>query len=297
MHAVFDTKAESAYDDDVSERYHFPARYLNIVAETVGDWVLFRQPRDGGGTKSYFAVGRVERLEPDPKLAGHHYAIISQFLEFAHLAPWRADGRYAEQALREIENVAGIGMYMRGRSVRRLTADDFLTIVRTGLGAAMEDFDASDSRGEAEESRERRVEQALVNRKVRDANFRRNVCEAYKWRCAITGWQLRDHSDLAEVQAAHIWPVGSGGPDVVPNGIALSATVHWLFDRHLISLTQDFQLLASPLLSAEVKQFLFARQEGIWLPEREVQRPSQNFVARHRAIFDAKARPKISGEN
>jgi putative restriction endonuclease len=33
--------------------------------------------------------------------------------------------------------------------------------------------------------------------------------------------------------------VAEGGPDVVQNGIALSATAHWLFDRHLIALTDD----------------------------------------------------------
>ncbi len=49
----------------------------------------------------------------------------------------------------------------------------------------------------------------------------------------------------SEAQAAHIWSTASGGPDVVQNGIALSATVHWLFDRHLISLTDDYWILVS----------------------------------------------------
>jgi putative restriction endonuclease len=31
----------------------------------------------------------------------------------------------------------------------------------------------------------------------------------------------------------------------VQNGLALSGTVHWLFDRHLISLTDDYRLLVS----------------------------------------------------
>lgn len=42
---------------------------------------------------------------------------------------------------------------------------------------------------------------------------------------------------------AHL--VYAGGPDVVQNGLALSGTAHWLFDRHLISLTDDYGLLVS----------------------------------------------------
>ncbi|WP_408901809.1 HNH endonuclease [Roseomonas gilardii] len=49
----------------------------------------------------------------------------------------------------------------------------------------------------------------------------------------------------AEAQAAHIMPVAAGGLDVVPNGIPLSATVPWLFDRRLISLTDELELLVS----------------------------------------------------
>jgi putative restriction endonuclease len=39
--------------------------------------------------------------------------------------------------------------------------------------------------------------------------------------------------------------VQDGDPDVVQNGLALSATVHWLFDRHLMSLTDNVGLLVS----------------------------------------------------
>jgi hypothetical protein len=63
---------------------------------------------------------------------------------------------------------------------------------------------------------------------MRDANFRYHVCGAYENRCAVTGLAIINGGGRAEVQAAHIWPVAAGGPDVVQNGIALSSTVHWL---------------------------------------------------------------------
>ena len=55
-----------------------------------------------------------------------------------------------------------------------------------------------------------------------------------------TGLRLVNGGGRADVEAAHIWPVAEGGPDIVQNSIALSATCHWLFDRHLISLRDDY---------------------------------------------------------
>jgi putative restriction endonuclease len=44
---------------------------------------------------------------------------------------------------------------------------------------------------------------------------------------------------------ANIPPVGANGPDTVQNGLALSGTVHWMFDRGLISLSDELDILVS----------------------------------------------------
>ncbi|MFX5260735.1 HNH endonuclease, partial [Acinetobacter baumannii] len=49
----------------------------------------------------------------------------------------------------------------------------------------------------------------------------------------------------AEVAAAHIRPVEANGPDIISNGVALSGTAHWMFDRGLISLGDDLEILIS----------------------------------------------------
>jgi hypothetical protein len=59
------------------------------------------------------------------------------------------------------------------------------------------------------------------------------VLHAYGARCAVTGWKLINGGGRAEAQAAHIRPVERGGPDSVQNGIALSGTAHWMFDREI----------------------------------------------------------------
>ena len=69
--------------------------------------------------------------------------------------------------------------------------------------------------------------------------FRRVVLRAYDEQCAITGLKLINGGGRAEADAAHIRPVEANGPDIVNNGIALSGTAHWMFDRGLIALSDD----------------------------------------------------------
>lgn len=47
------------------------------------------------------------------------------------------------------------------------------------------------------------------------------------------------------MDAAHIRPAQAHGPGVVNNGLALSGTAHWMFDRGLISLGEDLEILVS----------------------------------------------------
>jgi putative restriction endonuclease len=301
MKAVFDTKPSSGYDDDLTRHYQFPRRYLGIVKDTVGDWVVLRRPRADGGNLAYFAVARVSALEPDPSTPTLTFARLTGYMELDQPVAWRLEGRYAEQTLREMP-LKQVGVYLRGRSVRPLSDVDFAAIVSAGLSQTLSpdnairlglvgvedaarpfDFDALPGYDHV-----RRIEQMLVNRKIRDANFRRHVCEAYGDRCAVTGLRIINGGGRSEVQAAHIWGVSEGGPDVVQNGIALSGTIHWLFDRHLISLTNEYRLLVSHNKVPAELRVLFERQlDRIHLPTDERLRPHPAYVERHRERFMA----------
>jgi putative restriction endonuclease len=125
-----------------------------------------------------------------------------------------------------------------------------------------------------------------MNRKIRDASFRRQVCQAYDNTCAISGLRMVNGGGKAEAQAAHIWSVAAGGPDVVQNGLALSATVHWLFDRHLISLADDYGLLVSHNRVPGELRSLFDRQlQRIRLPKNQALWPRPQYIQWHRAAF------------
>lgn len=158
--------------------------------------------------------------------------------------------------------------------------------VRLELDTAHTDVDTAALITATWEEQERKIEQILVNRKIRDASFRRQVCDAYENTCAVTGLKMINGGGKAEAQAAHIWSVQAGGPDVVQNGIALSATAHWLFDRHLISLTDDYGLLISHNRVPSQLRPLFNNQlERIHLPKDKSLWPHLPYVQKHRSAY------------
>lgn len=300
MKLVLDTKPDSGYRDELAQRYHFPSQYKQIVDKALGDWVVFRRPRAGGGHMGYIGVGQVKRVEPDPETPGHHYAIITNFLDFDEVVPWNDGGRYFETPLRALEDKTFIGRSLRGRSARPLAEEDFAAIVGRGLSDTLAPANARRfgvTPAETDEAtrallaapapeQERRIVELLVNRKIREASFRRQVIEAYDARCAVTRLRIINGGGRAEAQAAHVWAVQHGGPDTVRNGIALSSTVHWLFDRHLISLDQDYRLLVAHNRVPSDLRALFHEHEGrIHLPADRSKWPSEAYLAKHRERY------------
>ena len=69
-----------------------------------------------------------------------------------------------------------------------------------------------------------------VDRRRRDPGFRERVLRAYEYRCCVCGFDLRIGQVSAGLEAAHIQWHHVGGPDVEPNGLALCALHHKLFD-------------------------------------------------------------------
>lgn len=299
MKGVFEVSGSSRYDDFIAERYHFPSQYLGAAKMIEGDWIVYRETRAARGRMAYIAVARVNRIDPDLGDPNHYYARVEDYLEFDRPVPYRdRSGRFAERFLREMVRPGDAGRTLRGVSVRPLDQADFVAIVDAGLSDTL----APENRVRLELERQhvdpeteqlltaqpadRRVEQILLNRKIRDANFRNHVLEAYENTCAVTRLCIVNGGGRAEAQAAHIWSVADGGPDIVQNGLALSATAHWLFDRHLISLDDDFRLLVSHnKVPAELRSLFPSSGEQIRLPRDPTLRPRKEFVAMHRERF------------
>ena len=302
MKAIFDTRAASGYDDDIPRRYHFPNRYLSQAMQTVGDWIIYREPRRGGGREGYVSAARVVRVEPDPARAGFSYAMMDDYLPLDMVVPLRRGSGFYEDRLERVADPSRLGSAIQGRWMRTISDAEFGAIVcaglrdtlnptnavRLGLDLRHVDPAARQLTEAPPETQERLIGQFLSNRAIRDAAFRRNVLEAYSDTCAVTRLRLVNGGGRAEAQAAHIVPVAEGGPDVVQNGLALSGTVHWLFDRHLISLNDDYGLLVSHnKVPAELRSLFVQQDELIHLPSDKSLRPHLSYVRRHRDKFAA----------
>ena len=298
--AIFDTRAASGYDDDIAHRYHFPDRYLPDAMKAAGDWVVYREPRRNGGREGYVAVARLISIKPDLALPRHSYASMADYLPFDRVVPLRNGLSFYEVRLQQVTDPMRLGAALQGRSVRTIGDEEFGAIVRAGLHETLDPENAlrlglDPARAAPStlaltqvsyKDQERLIGQFLMNRPLRDAAFRRSVLAAYDNRCAVTGLRIVNGGGKAEAQAAHIVPVSDGGLDVVQNGLALSGTVHWLFDRHLISLTDDYGLLVSHNKVPIELRGLFARQlDRVHLPANPALHPHPAFVQRHRERF------------
>lgn len=120
---------------------------------------------------------------------------------------------------------------------------------------------------------------------IGSSEFLDDVIRAYAYRCAVCGHGIWLHNDLLGLGAAHIqWPA-KGGPDVVPNGLALCAIHHKALDRGGISLDDDLNLPVSPQLHGDqAVEALFFELEGkpIRVPRKSQDAPGPVVLAWHR---------------
>ena len=265
---VLTSKADSPYADTPSS-YEYPARYRRFFEplETAEPMIaIIYEPRSGGrGRMAYVgwaALHGTPSRSPRTTEAGRPLWVVryvDRMQEFPNPVPRDYLGEPVERWLRETP-VANRNILSSGASVRWLEESEGQLILELGyagqLGAGVYS-DAPESQGEvlvAERSKR------LVEAAARDSRFRRTVMSAYQFRCAVTGLSIGDVPEgrfTRLLDAAHIRPVGDHGSDSVGNGIAMTPTVHRLFDAGLITVrwTDDqLRLATSPLLSPDMIQ-------------------------------------------
>lgn len=246
---VFLYREDSIYEDRPWQVYQFPASYYSRAEQVIGDWVIFMEPVKAG-RKGYHAVARVDRVTRDPRNTEMFLAIIdpTSYLDFDRNVPFQTVGDYPERSvLNERGRVSGRAQ----AAVRTIPTEDFNRIIALGLDSYDEVLPRSDAElgpnslsDEPYDLEQDRVPM-LTKRTIRDRIFRTRVLQAYDRRCAFTGFQFINGGGRAEVEAAHIKSVQDKGPDVVQNGLALSGTVHWMFDRGLLAVADNAEILLS----------------------------------------------------
>jgi putative restriction endonuclease len=297
MKAVFYHKPNSPYKDVRGARYHFPHKYLTRVEPVVGDMMVYYGPLDGKSGRYYTGVAKVSGIRPDTDLAKHYFADLADFIDFDRPVEYKEAGGF-EKRLVQPNGIINNGYKVQ--AVRRLEESEFAAIIRAGLSEPDEwpDRDSDEMEDELEtpydnfceapqpeligEPFDRRVLERLTRRKWRDQKFKKHVRVAYDRTCAFTGLRLINGMGRPEVQAAHIRPVEKGGNDWVRNGIALSGTVHWMFDRGLLSLADDFTILRSRHLNHDVSQLL-NKDMRARVPSDEDLTPHPEYMGWHRS--------------
>ena len=300
--AVFTTKVDPVYDDLPENRYHFPPSYLNQVQSALNDWIVYYEPRrttgslsSSGGRQSYFAVARVTGIKKDPKNAGYFYAFVDEYLEFDRPVPFREGDKTYENQLTKSDGSTNKGAF--GRSVRNISDFEFDLILTAGYSRSISESlhpiatdnirqPRYDGLSEAEQATYHRpVIERLVSRPFRDIAFVGAVKDAYLNTCAMTGLKIINGGGRAEVQAAHIKPVAEDGPDSVRNGLALSGTIHWMFDRNLISIDEDYSILVAKDKVPDTIGRMLNLDRRLILPKRPEFWPHAQYLKHHRQKF------------
>lgn len=288
---VFMHKDGSKYDDIPEMHYQFPKTYLARAQQCVRDWIVYLEPTKEPNSKGYFAVAKVEKIIRDPEVEDRYRALIEPgtYLPFLPTVPRRVDEMLVE---RDCPNPQW--------AVRPLSNSDFARIIALGLPAnetlPRTDPPASHDEGVLPDYRfydqqhgqmpfeiDRPVMQSLVSRPFRDRAFRRAVLHAYDGRCAVTGWKLVNGGGRLEAEAAHIRPVEHNGSDSIRNGLALSGTAHWMFDRGLIGLSDNLDIMISRQVNdpTSVEAIINPTRKAL-VPVREAEWPHPANLAWHR---------------
>ena len=287
---VFIHRTDSIYDDTPAEKYQFPRQYLTRVSQVVGGWIVYYEPTKFPNSRGYFAVAKVRDVVPDPTAKNMYLALIEPYtyLDFADPVPFVGTDGVAETGLM---NEAGRLSGRAQAAVRMLSEHDFSAIVGRGLSDAtpllprldepLNQFDEAQEPFVFEQERVRL--ETLTSRVLRDRVFRKVVLRAYDERCAVSGLKLINGGGRAEVTAAHIRPVEHNGPDIISNGLALSGTAHWMFDRGLISFTDELEIIVSRHVNdRDGVQSLINKTGHLIAPLAGRDRPHPAFLGWHR---------------
>lgn len=233
---------------------------------------------------SYWSLGAVgRRSRPDVKLPFFHSRSDGFWI------PYEFDGR--EAAARDLARVARIepnylrclsNPGFRDAARRTILLNHFSGAIRHSL-AALLGIDISDESFPDFASKSKSLEPA----RKREARFAFEVLPAYDFTCALTGYRMVADNGTTILDAAHIHSFSKGGPCTVQNGLALSKTAHWLFDRGFWSLSDDLHILVKKDVFYETggSNLLLKPKDGMKLEKTPAlnHRPDPNYLAWHRA--------------
>lgn len=266
--------------EDAPDAYEFPSQYLKFFQPLERGEQLFAliyEPRgDRVGRMAYVGLAEVvsspiqtgRRNRAGQGLWRVGYRRPAE--PFETPVPREVLGEPVESWLRDLPRGRKRNVATLGRAVRPLTDEDFERILRlAAVNPLLEEsaYPILDEHLVPLVAARERVER-IVSVYERRAAFRREVLSAYEYRCAISGLGLGSVAvtkSQGVLDAAHIRPVESQGVDSVSNGLALTPTLHRLFDQGLFTMQYvdgHLEVVASPRLTREMVE---VKERGVSL--------------------------------
>ena len=120
---------------------------------------------------------------------------------------------------------------------------------------------------------------------ARYQGFRRIVIKAYDHRCALCGVRIITPEQHTVVDAAHIVPWSRSRNDDIRNGMALCKLCHWAFDKGMMGVSDNYEVITSRQIAADPNVpglLLTLTGRGIIGPQERDFWPARQYIAEHR---------------
>ncbi|MEP7454540.1 HNH endonuclease [Phyllobacterium sp. SB3] len=295
MPAVFQIKSSDENINSIHDTFYFENKYLTLVNSVLNDWIVYYRPakragEPGGKAAGYFATARVISIHPTEGRPGYTTARLAEFFEFPSVpfsvtAPLAISKFYYERNMQESDG--SLNKHANQQRVRVLSLEEYNAILEAAFDQHQTETPPEvhvlPYAGFQEDQPEPFLRSRFVtSRALRDRTFSKAVGEAYGWKCTMSGIRLCALDGSYEIECAHIKPVKDSGPDSVQNGITLVRTLHWLFDKGLISIGFDYRIIRSSLYQDPKIDGLINATGKIQLPKNEIDYPHPDFLRYHR---------------
>lgn len=124
---------------------------------------------------------------------------------------------------------------------------------------------------------------------IRGGAFKKEVPKLYGYRCCISGLKIDAMFSASLIDACHIVPFAKSYNDTITNGIALCPNLHRAFDRGMIAVDHNFQVIVSEQFIENTDSIYSIKKlagRSILLPSELRYRPlAENFAWHRRHTF------------
>lgn len=123
---------------------------------------------------------------------------------------------------------------------------------------------------------------------LRGSLFKREIPKIYNNTCCISGMKIDATISASMVDACHIVPFSESYDDTITNGIALCPNLHRAFDRGLIAIDVNYQVIINKNFVESQNSFYLIKifeEKEILLPAFKSYLPSLENLEKHRFRF------------